>query len=147
MTERGDDTPANPAHRISVGCATCGERAETAELVPAGVPHPKAGSTAVHELAIYTSFASAGSLIVDGVSGKSAWAIGAQQFDQIARLFDRGDWRGLYQIDPEWVSTYCPRCQAHYCSAHWRQIVDFDDGFYDCTRGCCPNGHWRVLAD
>ncbi len=39
------------------------------------------------------------------------------------------------------ASFYCPDCGASYCKDHWQQQVEFDDGFYDCTYGTCPQGH------
>jgi hypothetical protein len=42
---------------------------------------------------------------------------------------------------------YCPDCELNYCSKDWDTYVLFDEGFYDCTMGTCPNGHQHTLDD
>ncbi|HET7229602.1 MAG TPA: hypothetical protein VFJ16_06340 [Longimicrobium sp.] len=58
-----------------------------------------------------------------------------------------GDPRALWALDSEWAPFYCPECKACYCRDHWRQWMEFDEGFYDCTYGTCPRGHTRMLDD
>lgn len=58
-----------------------------------------------------------------------------------------GDADALYSIDPEFAPFLCPSCGKRYCAGCWTVWVDFDDGFYDCTRGRCPGGHVRVMDD
>lgn len=53
----------------------------------------------------------------------------------------------LYSIDPEFAPFLCRECAKSYCTQCWATWVDFDDGFYDCTRGRCPSGHVRVMDD
>lgn len=133
--------------RIDVTCAICGRRAATVELLLPGAVHPRASSTAVWDLGIYGGHGSRGSFILDGTVGKATWVLDADQLEQLQDIFQRGTWRALHDIDPEWLSSYCPACDLNYCSDHWRTIVEFDDDFYDCTRGTCPRGHSRILAD
>jgi hypothetical protein len=132
---------------MHVTCAVCGGRAAMVELVPPGVTHPRAGSAALADLGIYDRPSGRGSLIQEGVTGKSMWAIDSDQLDALRAIFVRGDWRALHRLDPEWLSSYCPTCDVNYCAAHWDKFDEFDDGFYDCTRGTCPRGHRRMLAD
>ena len=47
----------------------------------------------------------------------------------------------------EGVDAYCPECNKIYCWEHYNAREEFDDGFYDCTYGECPNGHRRMIDD
>jgi hypothetical protein len=42
---------------------------------------------------------------------------------------------------------YCPDCGLNYCGNDWDTYVLVDDGFYDCTKGRCLNGHEHTLDD
>ena len=59
----------------------------------------------------------------------------------------RGDPRALWELNPEWAPFYCPECGTCYCRDHWRQWMEFDEGFFDCSYGTCPRGHTRMLED
>jgi len=48
---------------------------------------------------------------------------------------------------PEGVDAYCPECDKIYCWEHYNAWEEYDDGFYDCTYGECPNGHKRMIDD
>lgn len=58
-----------------------------------------------------------------------------------------GDPRALWALNAEWAPFYCPECNACYCRVHWLEQLEFDEGFYDCTHGTCPEGHTRMLDD
>jgi hypothetical protein len=58
-----------------------------------------------------------------------------------------GDPEALYAIDREYAPFWCMRCLKSYCRTCWTVWVDYDEGFYDCTRGRCPKDHVRVLDD
>jgi hypothetical protein len=47
----------------------------------------------------------------------------------------------------EGLDAYCPSCDKIYCWDHYNPIQEFDDGFYDCTYGTCPEGHKRMIDD
>jgi hypothetical protein len=53
----------------------------------------------------------------------------------------------LYAVDREYAPFWCRACGRGYCRACWVVWVDYDDGFYDCTRGRCPDGHERIMDD
>jgi hypothetical protein len=53
----------------------------------------------------------------------------------------------LRRVNPDLAPFYCPDCQLNYCAKDWRTYVVFDDGFYDCTMGRCPNGHEHMADD
>ena len=45
------------------------------------------------------------------------------------------------------IDGYCPQCDRIYCARHYSPREEYDEGFYDCTRGTCPQGHSRILDD
>ena len=47
----------------------------------------------------------------------------------------------------EGLDAYCPQCDSIYCWEHYKAREEYDDGFYDCTCGECPNGHRRMIDD
>jgi len=47
----------------------------------------------------------------------------------------------------EGIDAYCPECDKIYCWGHYNARVEYDDGFYDCTMGECPDGHLRMIDD
>ena len=53
----------------------------------------------------------------------------------------------IYGLDREYAPFWCRACAKSYCRACWVVWVDYDEGFYDCTRGRCPDGHERILDD
>lgn len=59
-----------------------------------------------------------------------------------------GALRELQQNDFDTFAFYCRACAVPYCSDCWTwRTPEFDDGFYDCTRGDCPNNHRQILDD
>jgi hypothetical protein len=45
------------------------------------------------------------------------------------------------------LDAYCPACDRIYCRTHYNVREEFDEGFYDCARGVCPQGHQRKIDD
>ena len=45
------------------------------------------------------------------------------------------------------IGAYCPRCDKAYCRFHYDLSEEWDQGFYDCTYGTCPEGHRRIVDD
>lgn len=50
-------------------------------------------------------------------------------------------------IFEEGIDAYCPECDKIYCSLHYATREEWDDGFYDCTYGTCPENHTRIIHD
>ncbi len=72
---------------------------------------------------------------------------------EVFRLLDSKDLKGIHsylrgdiQLE-EGMDAYCPKCNKIYCSAHYRTEEEWDEGFYDCTYGTCPEGHRRIIHD
>ncbi|MHA1909055.1 MAG: hypothetical protein ACW98Y_17270 [Candidatus Thorarchaeota archaeon] len=45
------------------------------------------------------------------------------------------------------MDAYCPECDTIYCATHYKTEEEWDEGFYDCTYGTCPEGHRRIIHD
>jgi hypothetical protein len=63
--------------------------------------------------------------------------------DDLAGLHAQAKAAGL----DEGVDGYCPECDRVYCRVHYQAREVFDEGFYDCTYGTCPQGHRRMIDD
>ena len=54
----------------------------------------------------------------------------------------------LARADGDLFGFFCNACARVYCHACWTiGPPEFDDGFYDCTRGTCVEGHTQTLDD
>jgi hypothetical protein len=61
-----------------------------------------------------------------------------------------GDEDALYSINPEYAPFLCRQCAKSYCRSCWTVWVTYADdypGWYEDTRGRCPEGHVRVMDD
>lgn len=125
--------PASRHH--TVACARCGRAAAEIALLPASA----AGERPWHQrdrlertdfLATVTRF------------GDTA---------ENLRLFEaicRSDYASARAADPDFVGFVCRECNLPYCDTCWHVgAPEFDEGFYDCTRGTCPAGHEQVVDD
>ena len=72
---------------------------------------------------------------------------------EVFKLLDGKNLNGLHlyykrtiQLE-EGMDAYCPECDEIYCSAHYATEEEWDEGFYDCTYGTCPQGHRRIIHD
>jgi hypothetical protein len=122
-----DPNPSStPVAEHHFGCSRCNESAGIVQLFG-----PQDNAKLVR-----TSFTSRLTTGVDAAS-----------FDDLRRAILAGDAAALYRHDLEFASFYCPQCNACFCGTHWRHWEVFDDGFHDCIRGVCPEGHERMLED
>ena len=123
----------------SFSCDLCGKLIATAQLVPAGMPHPDAlpGDRA-------------GGTIIWDYLGRNSEMVGPAQYPAVRTALADGDPRALYAVDKLWVPFYCPACDRCYCLDHWKVEAVFDSdfaGWYDCSYGTCPAGHRRIIDD
>lgn len=128
--------------RFVFTCASCGGVAATLAVTDEGEPvdggpmpdgsrltrTPSAPAFRLRFLNITTGHAPDG--LVDLVSG-----------------LDELDPLDVGRIDRELASFCCNICQVNYCSQCWSKQVVFDDGFFDCIEGRCPQGHEQTLDD
>jgi hypothetical protein len=124
----GASGPPPGTHAAEFACRECGAVAGRVEVVPSPVA-PR------NRLVVSEFMAMWKELSPDG-----------RHADAIAAI-DAHDARALWRGSDEWAPFYCPDCDACYCRGHWQQWTEFDEGFYDCTRGICPLGHERMLYD
>lgn len=68
-------------------------------------------------------------------------------------ILEKGNLKALHEYLQEntfledGIDAYCPKCDTIYCGRHLDLEVVYDDGFYDCTYGTCPEGHRRIIDD
>lgn len=122
-------------------CGSCGQRAETVELVPQGVPH---------RYAYVSDRGSPGTIVYHDRSEALALPPAAYAAAKEALLAQSA--ARLYEIQPLWAASYCPDCDASYCSQHWflEDAPDPNGDSYSMdyiTYGTCPQGHTRKVAD
>ncbi|MBI4279816.1 MAG: hypothetical protein HY660_15305 [Armatimonadetes bacterium] len=132
--------PAPPPHRVikvadaeyHLPCSVCGEIAVVFKI---GVPE----------------YLDKEGLIYMGITHSRALdlADAAEIFhrldrDQIAKVhaFVKG-----HPATVEGIDAYCPQCDRIYCREHYNVVVEWDQGFYDCSYGTCPEGHRRMIDD
>jgi hypothetical protein len=132
-------------------CDRCGSEASTLTLLPPFARDPQAplpgapGSLPGEG----TVFAEAVRLSINGpVKTTHTFVPGIQVDLATIEAALRGlDAAALYAIDREYAPFWCRSCAKSYCRACWVVWVDYDEGFYDCTRGRCPEGHERIMDD
>jgi hypothetical protein len=98
----------------------------------------------------YGRFDTKESLVFRGITHERSLNIGLAEI-----LFEILKKEGLSMVhdfmkkyhDYEGLDAYCPNCDKIYCWEHYNAEEVFDDGFYDCTYGTCPNGHKRMIDD
>ena len=81
-----------------------------------------------------------------GTAGEFADAATLDAVQQVVSS-DAPDPVALRRIDCELAPFYCPDCHLNYCRADWHIFPIFDESFYDCTVGICPNGHRYTIDD
>jgi hypothetical protein len=91
-----------------------------------------------------------GEIVIDGLVCRMTMNVAPERQPRVRAILETLDVRGLYALNDEWASFYCPSCGRSYCADHWQLDVRYDDdfsGWYDCTYGTCPMGHRRMVDD
>jgi hypothetical protein len=130
-------------------CHRSGGHACTVTLLPPGEPDPQALRAAAAGSAppgVETAGARSIRLSVDGPVKTTHGIIAPERLAALADALRAGNGNALVHSDREYAPSYCYQCATHYCCTCWEVWVEYDDGFYDCTRGRCPEGHERSLA-
>ena len=128
-------------HHYELPCSVCGRTAVVIRMGP--------GKDVVDRQAAGTLY-----LLYRGITHEPLPGLAAEHADLVFPYLEAGDLAGLHayfkEIDvrmEEGIDAYCPECDAIYCWTHFDAYQEFDDGFYDCTMGVCPQSHRRVLDD
>ena len=72
--------------------------------------------------------------------------------DKLFKILENEDIAGVHEFmrkhhSYEGVDAYCPECDKIYCWNHYKLEEEWEEGFYDCTYGECPEGHRRMIDD
>ena len=71
--------------------------------------------------------------------------------DDLRRLLEQiriADYATVRGVDADFVAFHCWKCGCSYCERCWKiGPPEFDEGFYDCTRAVCPQGHEQIVDD
>ena len=143
VTRFGEPTVRGTAARFQ--CARCGDLAGVVRVVRAG--------TAVDLGApLGRQVEERDGLVLDFFLGTAWHSVTIDKLDAVQGLIEEGkvDPAAIRELDwTFWELTpfYCPDCGLNYCPRDWETYVLFDEGFYDCTKGRCPEGHEHMLDD
>ncbi|GAB4315166.1 MAG: hypothetical protein Kow0069_16880 [Promethearchaeota archaeon] len=118
--------------RYAILCAACGQKAAEVTVEPFPFEHDPP------------------TLVYRGLTFRRA--LGDDNREAAFAALERGDLEALHElvtrdVVAEGLDCYCPDCGAAYCREHYDLLERWDDGFYDCTWGRCPNGHERIVDD
>jgi len=123
------------SRHLTIPCARCGRAAAEVALLP-GVPEGESRWRDKDRLE-RTDFI--GEVIKFGPYAK---------LKQFFELLARADYAAAEAADPDFLGFYCGQCRKPYCQNCWRiGAPEFDEGFYDCTAGICPEGHEQIVDD
>lgn len=118
--------------RAEFHCGLCKNLAGTVELLPAGhVEGLGKGNT----------------IFLKDFIGTEKVVLSAKQSQAIHAALTQTDAAALYKVEHLFAPFYCPACACVYCRKHWAVVPEFEDGFFDCSHGWCPEGHKRLIED
>jgi len=129
-------------------CAVCGRIAATLELIsPGQIPH----KTAPPNQEFPYRPPGEGQLIL-GIQGQGNLFhhfldLSAECVPELRRAVAAADARGLLELSPEFLPSYCRECDLHYCWRHSRVVEEYDDGYPDGIYAYCPKHHRRMVDD
>lgn len=128
-------------------CDRCGAEACTLTLLPPFAPDPQAPPT--DTLRGDIPFQDAVRLSIDGPVKTTHTFLPGIEVDlpTLDAALRAHDVEQIYGLDREYAPFWCRACRKSYCRDCWVVWVDYDEGFYDCTRGRCPDGHERIMDD
>lgn len=71
---------------------------------------------------------------------------------ELFEILENDDIAGVHEFmrnhhSYEGLDAYCPECDKIYCWNHYKLEEEWEEGFYDCTYGECPEGHRRMIDD
>lgn len=127
------DSTKQPLAHAEFHCALCKDLAGTVELLPEG--HAEGlGETA-------------STIFLKNFIGTEKVVLSGEQSTAIQAALTQADAPALYNIEQLFAPFYCAICACVYCRKHWVVVPEFEDGFFDCAHGWCPEGHKRLIED
>ncbi len=114
-------------------CSLCGKTAGVVELLPRG-----------HAQGLDKD---SDTISIRGFIGHERVVVSEAGVEKLRAILERGDAAKLYEFEGLWAPFWCPTCAAVYCVEHWTVVPQYDEGFFDCSHGFCPEGHRRLIED
>lgn len=124
---------SKPLASASFYCALCQSLAATVDLLPSGHADGLGKATAT--------------IFLKDFIGTEKVALSDAQSQAIHAALTQADAPALYKVEHLFAPFYCATCARVYCRKHWVVIPEYDDGFFDCSYGWCPEGHKRMIED
>lgn len=119
---------------VSLLCARCGRPAAIFTLYAAGM---RQGIGRDSDRLVRTGF-----------MGEVTKFGGLDSLSQLLAALQQRDYAAARQHDPDFIALHCWECDKDYCEQCWDiGPMEFDEGFYDCTNGTCPEGHEQMVDD
>src|SRR5688572_8264702 len=116
-------------------CAVCERLATCLQLfASSGIDEAREGSTG-------------GFLRVTGFLGEIEMVVSVEKIRELQTHMGKRSAREMHRMYLKYAPSFCLQCEKAYCKDHWVMSLEFDDGYYDCTRGSCPAGHEQLLDD
>lgn len=122
-----------PLAQAAFHCVLCNSVAGTVELLPPGHADGLGKTT--------------DTIFLKDFIGTEKVALSAEQSQAIHTALTQADAFALYKVEDLFAPFYCATCARVYCRKHWVLIPEYDDGFFDCAHGWCPEGHKRLIED
>jgi len=143
ITRFGESTVRGISARFR--CARCGDLAGVVRVIRAGTPVDMGTP-------LGKQVQKRDGLVLDYFLGTTWHSATSDKLDAVQALIEQGhvDPIAIRELDwAFWELTpfYCPDCGLNYCHRDWDTYVLSDEGFYDCTKGRCPEGHEHILDD
>lgn len=126
-----DPYDGEPYPHFEFDCAKCNHPALELTLIPEDARHPTQGGR--------------NEAVLCGHGEQRYLKPGESQavFDRL----QKGDLEAMVSM-LDAARIYCRHCQLLYCWDDWNNKERiYDEGYYDCTRGVCPQGHKGVIDD
>jgi hypothetical protein len=90
---------------------------------------------------------SGGFLRVSEFLGEIEIVVSGAEIGQLQTHMEQQNAQEPHEMYLEYAPCFCLQCEKAYCANHWQTSLVFDDGYYDCTDGVCPEGHEQMLDD
>ena len=86
-------------------------------------------------------------LQVSGFIGNIESVVSADELARLQTYMEQKSTGKMREMRLKYAPCFCLQCEKAYCAEHWKTTPVFDDGFYDCIYGVCPEGHRQMLDD
>lgn len=132
--------------KASFDCAACGKVAATVYYLPPNATDPRFDpEPAGVPPGVGTIDEDRARVSIEGGPVPVTISLLVEKLESGRMAVSTGDAENLAKAG--FAPFWCPTCRTCYCERHWDTDVVFDEGFYDCTYGMCPEGHRHKLDD